>query len=153
AAAIGLPAGDSGCVALIGVRDAAVVFFLELVFDGVGRGVAAQPEMLDELLTLFFRLEALAGRALLIRDDVSDLFVQPVAVRRFQLLAEPLFFLFTLLLGHRPRDSFACRLSGLLLVLIALLGRRQAHQYRHRYAGYREARSLHNAPEAVNYFR
>ena len=53
AAAIGLPAGDAGSVMLVGVSDAAVVLFLELVLYGVGSGIAAQPELLDELLALF----------------------------------------------------------------------------------------------------
>ena len=50
AAAIGLPSGDTGGVPLVGVGDAAVVLFLVLVLGGVGRRVAAQPELLDELL-------------------------------------------------------------------------------------------------------
>ena len=35
AAAVGLPAGDTGSEVLVGVGDAAVVLFLEFVLDGV----------------------------------------------------------------------------------------------------------------------
>ena len=42
---------------LIRVGDAAIMLFLELVFFRVRRGVAAQPELLDELLALFIGLE------------------------------------------------------------------------------------------------
>ena len=61
AAAVGLPAGNAGGVMLVGVGDAAVVLFLELVLDGVRRGIAAQPELLDELLALFVGVQALPG--------------------------------------------------------------------------------------------
>ena len=88
AAAVGLPAGDARGVVLVGVRDAAVVLFLELVFDGVRGGVAAQPELLDELLALFVGLQALEGRPLFIGDDVGDVFVQPLAVRSLEFLLE-----------------------------------------------------------------
>ena len=88
AAAVGLPARDARGVVLVGVGDAAVVLFLELVLDGIGRGVAAQPELLDELLALFVGLQPLEGRALFIGDDVGDVLVQPLAVGSLQLLAE-----------------------------------------------------------------
>jgi len=41
AAAIGLPAGDASREMFVGVGDAAVVLFLEFVFDGVRRGIEA----------------------------------------------------------------------------------------------------------------
>ena len=81
AAAIRLPSGDTGSVVLVGVSDAAVVLFLELVLDGIGRGIAAQPELLDELLALFVGLQPLEGLALFIGDDVDDVLVQPLLVR------------------------------------------------------------------------
>ena len=49
ASAVGFPAGDARSVMVVGVRDAAVVLFLELVLFGVRGGVAPQPELLDEL--------------------------------------------------------------------------------------------------------
>ena len=88
AAAVGLPAGDARSVMLVGVRDAPVVLFLELVFFGVGRGIAAQPELLDELLALFVGAQALERCPLLVGDDVGDVFVQPLLIRRFQLFAQ-----------------------------------------------------------------
>jgi hypothetical protein len=51
-AAIGLPAGLAGSKVLIGVGDAAVVLFAELVLRRIRIGVAAQPEVLDERLAL-----------------------------------------------------------------------------------------------------
>jgi hypothetical protein len=62
---------------LVGVGDAPVVLFLELVLDGIRRGIAAQPELLDELLALFVGLQALESGALLVGDDVGDVLVQP----------------------------------------------------------------------------
>ena len=41
-----------------GIRDAAVVLFLELVFRRAGRGIAAQPELLDKALSLSVGLQA-----------------------------------------------------------------------------------------------
>ena len=105
AAAVGLPAGNARGVMLVGVGDAAVVLFLELVLDGVRRGVAAQPELLDELLALVVGLEALEGRPLLIRDDVGDVFVEPLPIRRFQLFLELCFLLLFLFVGQRLGDS------------------------------------------------
>src|ERR1043165_8423429 len=80
AAAVGLPTGDARREILIGVGDAAVVLFLELVFHRVRGGVAAQPEVLDELLALFIGLQPLEGGALFIGDDVRDVLVEPLAV-------------------------------------------------------------------------
>src|SRR5690348_10375179 len=44
AAAIGLPTRDASSKMLVGVGNALVVFFLELVLFGVRRGIAALPE-------------------------------------------------------------------------------------------------------------
>src|SRR4029450_835655 len=52
-AAIGLPAGNTAGELLVRIRDTAVVLFFEFVLDGVWGGVAAQPELLDELLSFF----------------------------------------------------------------------------------------------------
>ena len=107
AAAVRLPAGDAGGVPLVGVGDAAVVLFLVLVFLRVRRGIAAQPELLDELLALLVGGQALEGLALFVGDDVDDVFVQPLAVRSFQLLAELLFALPLLSFAHGLGDGFA----------------------------------------------
>ena len=92
---------------LVGVGDAAVVLFLEFVFYGVGRGIAAQPELLDELLALFVGVQLLEGCALFVGDDVDDVFVQPLLVGRFQLFLELLFLLLDLLFGQRLGDGLA----------------------------------------------
>ena len=51
-AAVGLPAGLAGGKMLVGVSDAPVVLFAELVLWRVRIGVAAQPEVLDECVAL-----------------------------------------------------------------------------------------------------
>ena len=80
AAAIGPPARHAGGEMLVGVGDAAVVFFLVFVLRRVGRGIAAQPELLDELVALFVVGELLKGRHFFRSDDVSDVLVQPLLV-------------------------------------------------------------------------
>ena len=66
ASAIGPPARLAGGKMLVGIGDAAVMFFLVLVLFGVGSGVATQPELLDELVALFVVRELLEGRQLFI---------------------------------------------------------------------------------------
>ena len=95
---------------LVGVGDAAVVLFLELVFDGVRRGVAAQPELLDELLALVVGLQVLEGGPLLVGDDVGHVLVEPLAVGRLQLLFELGFLRF-----------FCLSVSGLATVSLGFL--------------------------------
>ncbi len=92
---------------LVGVRDAAVVLFLELVFLGVGRGIAPQPELLDELLALLVGLQPLEGRSLFVGDDVTDVFVEPLLIGRFQLFAELRFVLLSLLVGEGLGNGLA----------------------------------------------
>jgi len=55
AAAVSFPAGDAlvGREVLVGVSDAPVVLFLEGIFRRIRIGIAALPELLDELLALF----------------------------------------------------------------------------------------------------
>ncbi len=52
-AAVGLPAGLAGGKVLVGVGDAPVMLFAELVLRRVGIGIAPQPELLDEGVALF----------------------------------------------------------------------------------------------------
>ena len=92
---------------LVGVGDAAVVLFLEFVLFGVGRGIAPQPELLDELLAFFVGIELLESLAFFVGDDVSHVFVEPLLPRRFQLFLERRFLLFALFLGERLGDRFA----------------------------------------------
>jgi len=53
AATIGLPSRDTGSEVLVGVGDALVVLFLIFVLFGIGSGVAALPERLNEVVALF----------------------------------------------------------------------------------------------------
>jgi len=57
---------------LVGVSDAAVVLFLKLVLDRIRRGIAAQPELLDELLALLVGLKPVERLYLLGADDVRN---------------------------------------------------------------------------------
>src|SRR5262249_34691953 len=107
APAVRLPSRNAGSVVLIGIGDAAVVLFLELVFDRVRRRVAAQPELLNELFALLVGAQTLPSSALFIRDDIRDVLVQPLAVRGLQLFAQLLFALSFLLFGERLGDGFA----------------------------------------------
>ena len=64
---------------LVGVSDPLVMFFAIFVLVGVRIGIAAQPELLDELLALFVGGELLESRPLLVRDDVGDVLVEPLS--------------------------------------------------------------------------
>src|ERR1700689_2628835 len=74
ASAIRLPTGKAGLarcgVMLVGVRNAAIVLCLEFILRRAGRGVAAQPELSDELLALFVVSFSFERLPLLIGDDV-----------------------------------------------------------------------------------
>jgi len=50
--AVGLPTGLASGKMLIGIGDAPVMLFAELVFRRIRIGVAAQPEILDKGVTL-----------------------------------------------------------------------------------------------------
>ncbi len=126
AAAVGLPAGNTRSVMLVGVGDAAVVLFFELVLDGIRGGIAAQPELLDELLALFVGLQPFEGGALFIGDDVGHVFVQPLAIGGLELLAELRFALLAFLFGQRLGDGFALVLVGGLFGS-SLFGPRRRH--------------------------
>ena len=77
AAAVRLPTRNTRREALIGVRDTGVMLFFEFVLDGVGTGVAAEPELFDELLALFVGLERLIGGTLFVRNNVGYIFIKP----------------------------------------------------------------------------
>ena len=79
-AAIGLPAGDGGREMVVGIRDAPVVFLFEFVFRRAGSGIAAQPELFDEVLALRVGLQAFECRALFVGDDVGDVLGEPLVV-------------------------------------------------------------------------
>ena len=87
-AAIRSPPGNARGEPLIGVGDAAVVLFLEFVFDGVRGGIAPLPECLDELLALFVGLQLQERRALFVGNDVGDFLFQPFLVGSGELFFE-----------------------------------------------------------------
>src|SRR5439155_23266248 len=101
AAAVGLPSGDAGGEMLVGISDAAVVLFFVFVLFGVGGGIAAQPELLDELVALFVVGELHEGRALFIGDDVAHVLVEPLLVSLLQLTMQRLFIGAALLFRKR----------------------------------------------------
>ena len=86
--AIGLPAGYSGRVPLVGVGDATVMLLFEFILDGIGSGVAAQPKLFDKLLALFVVIQTIESSAFLAGQDICDVLVRPAGVTRLQLLAE-----------------------------------------------------------------
>src|SRR5713226_2116059 len=85
AAAISFPARDAGSVMLVSIGDALVVFLAEFVFVGVRIGIAAAPELFDKALPLVVSRELLESFSLLVGDDVSDVFLEPILVSLFQL--------------------------------------------------------------------
>src|SRR5208283_6023867 len=96
-AAVGLPAGDAGGIMLVGICDAPVMLFFKFVLVGVGSGVAALPERLDELVALFVVGELHEGATFVVGNDPAHVLVQPLAVCLAQLDFEGLgvsFFLF-----------------------------------------------------------
>src|SRR5579871_6809999 len=142
AAAVGLPSRNSRSEMLVRVGDAAVVLFLELVFQRVGCRIAPQPELFDELLALFVRLKTLERGALLIGDDVEHILAQPLPVRSLEIFAEFLFFFLLLFFGKRLGYCFAGgRSRGRFLVR-----RRQYHSTHQNHQGtteYRKTRCGH----------
>src|SRR5262245_11298392 len=81
-AAIGLPPRKARAEVLVGVRDAAVMLLFGLILLRPGRGIAPQPELLDELLPFLIRGEIFEGGPLVVLNDVGDILSQPFAVGR-----------------------------------------------------------------------
>src|SRR5215469_13058904 len=100
------------------------MLFLEFVLFGIGRRVAAQPEVLDEGFTLFVVVELLKSSALFIGDDITDVFVQPLLVGSGQLVALLLLLGFAFLLRHGTGDGFALR-RGFLFAGVILRPRQR----------------------------
>jgi len=69
ATAIGLPSRDAGGEMLVRIRNTPIVFFFEFVLDGIGGGVATQPEALDEVVALLVVGKLLESVALFVCDD------------------------------------------------------------------------------------
>src|SRR5579862_2149565 len=70
----------------VGVGDPPVVFFLHRVVGRIRVGITSLPELLDEFLALLIGLQLQEGFSFGRADDVGDVFVQPLLVRRGQLL-------------------------------------------------------------------
>src|SRR5437899_3865477 len=87
-ATVGPPSGNARRKMLIGIGDAAVVLFFIFVLFGVGRRIAAEPELLDELVALFVVGEFGEGGALFITDDVAHVFIKPFLVGFAELLLQ-----------------------------------------------------------------
>src|ERR1700685_3880856 len=111
-AAIRFPSGDARGETVVGIGDAAVMLFAIFVFFGVRSGIAAQPELLDELLAFVVGGQALENLPLLIGDDVGNFLVQPALVRSLQFFLELRFLLLALLVGHRFGNRFALGRRG-----------------------------------------
>jgi len=75
--AVSLPSGLAGSIVLVRIGDAAVMLFAELVFRGIGIGIAAQPELLDEGLALLVVAEISEGFPFFVGDDVGDVLIEP----------------------------------------------------------------------------
>src|SRR5262249_44424500 len=91
----------------VGIRDAPVMFFFVLVLDGVGCGVAAQPELFHKLLAFLIGVQLLECLPLFIGDDVRYVFVEPLLPGRFELFSEGSFFFLPFLLGQGFGNGFA----------------------------------------------
>ena len=79
---------------LVGVSNAAVVLFFEIIFRQIGVTAAPEPELFDELLALFVRIQLKESVALIRRDDIGDVLAEPLPVRAIQLLESPPHLLF-----------------------------------------------------------
>src|SRR5947209_4005240 len=102
-ATIGAPARNTRREVLVGVGDAAIVLFLEIVVGQIGIVAAAQPELLDELFPLFVGFQLQEGSALFRRNDVNNVFVQPLLVWSVELFKR-LLHLTLLLFVHLLRN-------------------------------------------------
>src|SRR5215831_15224872 len=86
--AVCLPSWFAGRIVVIGVLDAPVMLFAELIVRGVGVGVPAEPELLNKSFALFVVAEALKGLAFLVRNNVGDVLIEPGFISAFQFLPE-----------------------------------------------------------------
>ena len=84
--AVRLPTRDTSGVVLVRVGDTAIMLFLEFVLGSIRSGIAACPECLNELIAFLVVGELLECRTLFVRDDPTDVLVQPLLVGLAQLL-------------------------------------------------------------------
>ena len=93
AAAIGFPPGYARRIMLVSVSDPLVIFFAIFVFVCVRIGIPTAPKLFDEMLSLVVGFEFLKRLSLLVRDDVGDIFVQPILVGFVEFLLNIALFL------------------------------------------------------------
>src|SRR5208283_1184083 len=135
-AAVGLPPRDAGGEVLVGISDAPVVLFFKLVLVGVGRGIAALPEGLDELVALLVVRKLHEGGSFFVRDNPAYVLVQPLPIGLAQLNLECLGVGFPLLfrdralewiyrgsLGRRSVVTVNVIVIGALRILVLRLGK------------------------------
>ena len=87
----------------------------EFVFDGVRGRIAAEPEGLDELLTLLVGLQSLERGFLFVGDDVGNIFVKPLSQGPVSFFLRPrsaVLLLFGFLLLHFLLFGFGLFLRG-----------------------------------------
>ena len=70
---------------LVGIGDSFVIFFAVFVFFRVRIGVAATPEIFDEILALFVRHQSIKSPFFLFCNDVSNVVVDPFFISLFEL--------------------------------------------------------------------
>src|SRR5579859_5098083 len=89
---------------LIGIGNAAIVLFFEVVFRKIGIAAAPLPELLDELLALFIGVQLQESLTFFRGNNVNHVLVEPLLVRSVQFLERLLhlsFLFFAELLGSR----------------------------------------------------
>src|SRR5689334_15133238 len=118
AAAVGLPAGNAGGKMLVGVGDAPVDLVLVRIVNAVRSGVAALPELLDELIALFVVAQFEKSFALLVGNDPAHVLIEPFLVSLAQLNVQRLFVLLALLRadGSLERVFLGLPVVGAVLV-------------------------------------
>ena len=84
ASTVGAPSRPASREVLVGVGNAPVMLFLELVLFGVRSGIAPLPELLDKCIALFVIRQRFEGGQLFRRDDPTHVFVEPLLVRGTQ---------------------------------------------------------------------
>src|SRR5262245_10225057 len=85
AATISLPTRDARTEVFIRVGDTLVVLLFVLVFIRIRIRIAPAPELLDKAFSFVVVGQLLKGFPLFVRDDVSNVFIEPVFVCLFQL--------------------------------------------------------------------
>src|SRR5262249_36765374 len=144
-AAVGLPSGDATREMLVGVGDAAVVLFLEVVGERFRIGVATQPELLDELFALLIVGGGLEDLALFVVNDVAALLRRPPFVGAGELLLERLFLLGLVLVGEPGSLALARQILGIFLIILrGQACREQAENHSHAKAKYTPGKCSHH---------